>query len=873
MALPTSLKLFIDTINGVAYPSFNSNSAISNPVFYAGDKAKLEIYLIQPTDNPNYPKAELPYDAGLTIKAAVGNIDADPTSGTFTVSYGGDTTSELSYNATASSLAAALNSLASITSAGGITVALNAGNYVITFNQVGARGLLTTDPSKLIPVSAASVIELQAGDATHAAIYAIHVQQTVVAYTNTFTPLSAAAASVSEISAWNGSTVTYRLVINPDPKDGTYILSYNSVGNVNTSSIAIAVDAPSLELQNGLARAELDNKVLVNQVGAYSWDLTISLEPDGGLSVDSSGIISYTGWVGELNFNTAHVIGLLNSAESVEAHLEVEITAAAKPLTVLQLGCTIKSSVIDEAAVEPLVLDTYLTLSQADSNYVKKDEHGYFEGDIEVFGGLTGRTYITGNYLGTNTDGNVINLNSNFTAAWITFNDGTNQYSAGLPLSTGGTMGDAASITIGNNDEGDSKVYINKGSVLVSGDAGNYNTSIGTSVITMDEDAESGLLTINANPNNGIQCIQTNGLNYRYALNYSEVKGRNEDNLEWSLSFNGLSLPSGAIKIYAAGAELVELGSWGLGVSDTNGGSGGNTTELVPTGVYPTTAVDVNGDSYSSHLTSSELSLGFSTNYEPMDYFKINQSGLHFPDGTTQVSAFTSNTYAPLASPTFTGDPKAPTPLTNDNDTSIATTAYVQAQNYAKLTGATYSGKITVTAGSTTAPLNLGSNVTPSGGAAGDLWIATSNLSWKDSGGTTRVAAGTSLGNNFTQNQTITVTSAGSPALTVIQNGNGGAVLVQNPTGTGYSFKVEDSTTPDATPFTVDAAGRVGIGITPDATAALAVDAGGIKFNGSSAQVSPFLPPPSDGNYYVYRNGAWLAATIHTQGGKNYLTV
>ncbi len=33
---------------------------------------------------------------------------------------------------------------------------------------------------------------------------------------------------------------------------------------------------------------------------------------------------------------------------------------------------------------------------------------------------------------------------------------------------------------------------------------------------------------------------------------------------------------------------------------------------------------------------------------------------------------------APLASPTFTGDPKAPTPSSTDNDTSIATTAFVQ---------------------------------------------------------------------------------------------------------------------------------------------------------------------------------------------------
>jgi hypothetical protein len=37
---------------------------------------------------------------------------------------------------------------------------------------------------------------------------------------------------------------------------------------------------------------------------------------------------------------------------------------------------------------------------------------------------------------------------------------------------------------------------------------------------------------------------------------------------------------------------------------------------------------------------------------------------------------------ADLASPIFTGDPKAPTPTTADNDTSIATTAFVKAQGY-----------------------------------------------------------------------------------------------------------------------------------------------------------------------------------------------
>ena len=44
--------------------------------------------------------------------------------------------------------------------------------------------------------------------------------------------------------------------------------------------------------------------------------------------------------------------------------------------------------------------------------------------------------------------------------------------------------------------------------------------------------------------------------------------------------------------------------------------------------------------------------------------------------------------FAPLASPTFTGDPKAPTPTAGDNDTSVATTAFVTAAIAAAVGGA-----------------------------------------------------------------------------------------------------------------------------------------------------------------------------------------
>jgi len=48
------------------------------------------------------------------------------------------------------------------------------------------------------------------------------------------------------------------------------------------------------------------------------------------------------------------------------------------------------------------------------------------------------------------------------------------------------------------------------------------------------------------------------------------------------------------------------------------------------------------------------------------------------PVSASLCAAVAACGFAPLASPVFTGDPQAPTPIFGDNDTSIATTAFVQ---------------------------------------------------------------------------------------------------------------------------------------------------------------------------------------------------
>ena len=72
-------------------------------------------------------------------------------------------------------------------------------------------------------------------------------------------------------------------------------------------------------------------------------------------------------------------------------------------------------------------------------------------------------------------------------------------------------------------------------------------------------------------------------------------------------------------------------------------------------------------------------------------------------DTSIATTAFVKDQgYATLASPIFTGDPTAPTPATADNDTSIATTAFVKAQGYATLASPIFTGNPTAPTAATT---------------------------------------------------------------------------------------------------------------------------------------------------------------------------
>lgn len=103
---------------------------------------------------------------GSTVKVGIGVRGGVPTEGTFTLTFDGDTTTALSYNATAAQIESALEALPSI-GAGNVEVTGEFPSYEIEFIgdlEEAPQSLLEGDPDLLFPISVTNISRIQTGD-------------------------------------------------------------------------------------------------------------------------------------------------------------------------------------------------------------------------------------------------------------------------------------------------------------------------------------------------------------------------------------------------------------------------------------------------------------------------------------------------------------------------------------------------------------------------------------------------------------------------------------------------------------------------------------------------------------------------------------
>ena len=112
-----------------------------------------------------------------------------------------------------------------------------------------------------------------------------------------------------------------------------------------------AIATPTPQLQTALElNASLTDKVTVNKVGDFTWDITYNstLAPPLSLTVSGSGIVSFTGYTITLDMTTAGVTTLLGGAASAEATLEISTTQTTGSYvqTAAQIPCIVYEDIL-----------------------------------------------------------------------------------------------------------------------------------------------------------------------------------------------------------------------------------------------------------------------------------------------------------------------------------------------------------------------------------------------------------------------------------------------------------------------------------------------------------------------------------------------
>jgi hypothetical protein len=209
-----------------------------------------------------------------------------------------------------------------------------------------------------------------------------------------------------------------------------------------------------------------------------------------------------------------------------------------------------------------------------------------------------------------------------------------------------------------------------------------------------------------------------------------------------------------------------------------------------------------------------------------------NQLTFHFGGN------YPSHTHSTIPSVTGTGVVKVvngvfQSPASTIVNADVSATAAINVSKLSGVvakTGDTMTGKLIAAADATISKLNIGNALSPAANPTttvdGDVWINNGNRIAYKANSSVYTLAPVNSSNSFTAIQSVEVTSA-STAFRITQK------------GTGEAFRVEDDpTTPDTTPFVISNAGRVGIGVTPDATVALSVDTTGLKFGDGTIQTT-----------------------------------
>lgn len=409
----TAQRLIIDVDAGRLIGSFNSMVGTTQPEFTVGDTCPVEVYLVE-QPGLGAPLTGVPFPAGSIVRCALGVVNAQPTSGLWGVTFGGETVSGLAYNITSEALAAELNDLAAITAAGGVTVDKVGGQFRVSFLTYGNKGLFSAAGNTLVPASDLQIQTLQEGSSVTNEVVMLNLSLRPIALNYSFTDLDPITASTTPSTFTIDGGVasgTYRLNLSWGQNGITYNVTTNAIqytaniGDVSQAVFdALVNNGWGTELNNltsntwGVTVTELSPETSRIDFTAPTFTTPIPVVAPTITGIDVTELFPLVGKKAELNLNTVEALAYLGTDERARCVLEIEVEAAGNVQTLLQTGCTLLGQVIYAGTFAPIPLTVPMSEAVADARFLRRDIDQSLDSTTrnQVWENLTGVTSPTG---------------------------------------------------------------------------------------------------------------------------------------------------------------------------------------------------------------------------------------------------------------------------------------------------------------------------------------------------------------------------------------------------------------------------------------------------------------------------------------------
>ena len=368
--MASTLDLYIDASTGQL---IEGGSVIGGalPTLTRNDSYTLRLRLLEKQTNGLYDDIDL---TGATLKAGIGTIEQEPSSGSFKLSINGVTSSAIAYNATAISVYTAIsNNVSTVALYGSDTY----GSYLLTATQPNTAMSFGSDAFTLFPTSSV-LVSTRRNPAT-----GIEAQQVVklvrnpIVYADTFTttPTAGQIALTLLSNGTSSANETYELTVGQDVKGGSFSIVF---GPNATTSIPLFSTAASMQasISAGINTITANASVQDNGKSGYIISFTGRLGLTNittALTLDASGMQFIPFKQTVLTINTAEVEDAFadSGEDTITPTLEIELTQGGTPKTVYQGSVTIRKDLITAGSSVPGNQAAYYTKTEANALFVE----------------------------------------------------------------------------------------------------------------------------------------------------------------------------------------------------------------------------------------------------------------------------------------------------------------------------------------------------------------------------------------------------------------------------------------------------------------------------------------------------------------------